>query len=91
LQTRYGDQGVLFVGIAIDDRAKVADFVTKFEMNYPVLMAQQEGLTLARDAGNRMGGLPFTVIIDRHGRTNKVELGVLDEAKLEPILQELLR
>jgi thiol-disulfide isomerase/thioredoxin len=91
LQTRYGDQGVLFVGIAIDERAKVADFVTKFEMNYPVLMAQQEGLTLARDAGNRMGGLPFTVIIDRHGRTNKVELGVLDEAKLEPILQELLR
>lgn len=91
LQTRYGSQGVLFVGLAIDDKAKVADFVTKFGMNYPVLIAQKEGLNLARDAGNRLGGLPFTVIIDRHGRTAKVELGVLDEQKLAPILESLVR
>lgn len=91
LQTRYGPQGVLFVGLAIDDKTKVADFARKFEMNYPVLLAQKEGLNLARDAGNRVGGLPFTVIIDKHGRTAKVELGVLDEQKLAPILDALVR
>jgi thiol-disulfide isomerase/thioredoxin len=91
LQERYGSRGVLFVGLAIDDKAKVASFVAQHGMNYPVLMAQKEGLNLARDAGNRLGGLPFTVIIDRHGRTARVELGVLDEKKLAPILEDLVR
>jgi thiol-disulfide isomerase/thioredoxin len=91
LQTRYGDQGVVFVGLAIDDKDKVAGFVSKFGMNYPVLIAQKEGLNLARDAGNRLGALPFTVIIDRHGRTARVELGELDENKLAPILDSLVR
>lgn len=90
LQQRYGDRGVQFVGIAIDDKAKVAEFAAKLGMNYPVLMAQREGLTLARNAGNRLGALPFTVIIDKHGRTARVELGELDEKKLAPMLDALL-
>jgi len=90
LQQRYGDKGVQFLGLAIDDRARVASFVAQHGMNYPVLMAEKEGLALARDAGNRVGALPFTVIIDKHGRTARVELGVLDEAKLVPILDGLL-
>ncbi len=90
LQEQFGSKGVQFVGIAIDEKMRVLGFVAKSGMNYPVLMAEQEGITLARNAGNRLGGLPFTVIIDREGRTAKVELGVLDEAKLRPILQGLL-
>ena len=90
LQQRYGDRGVQFVGLAIDDKAKVAEFAAKLGMNYPVLMAQREGLTLARNAGNRLGALPFTVIIDKHGRTARVELGELDEKKLAPMLDALL-
>jgi len=90
LQQRYGDKGVQFLGLAIDDPINVANFVAQQKMNYPVLMAEKQGLTLARDAGNRLGGLPFTVIIDKHGRTAKVELGVLDEAKLAPVLEALL-
>lgn len=90
LQQRYGDQGVQFLGLAIDDRTRVASFVAQHGMNYPVLMAEKEGLELARNAGNRLGALPFTVIIDKHGRTAKVELGVLDEAKLVPMLEALL-
>lgn len=91
MQQRFGDQGVQFLGLAIDDRAKVASFVAQHGMNYPVLIAEKEGLTLARNAGNRLGGLPFTVIIDKHGRTARVELGVLDEKKLVPMLEALLR
>jgi hypothetical protein len=69
----------------------VAPFVTQHGMNYPVLMAQTEGLTLARNAGNRLGALPFTVVIDRQGRTARVELGVLDEGKLAPTLDALVQ
>ena len=89
LHKRYAAQGVQFVGIAIDDKAKVAAFVAQHGVTYPVLMAEKEGIGLARSAGNRLGGLPFTVVIDRQGRTARVELGVLDEAKLAAILESL--
>jgi len=90
LQTRLGAKGVQFVGIAIDSKPQVLGFAAKLGINYPILMAEKEGIVLARNAGNRLGGLPFTVIIDREGRTAKVELGVLDEAKLLPMIESLL-
>jgi thiol-disulfide isomerase/thioredoxin len=90
MQSRYGARGVQFVGLAIDDHTRVAAFAARHGINYPVLMAKDEGLTLARNAGNRLEALPFTVIIDKHGRTARVELGVLDESKLAPMLDALL-
>jgi thiol-disulfide isomerase/thioredoxin len=90
LQNRYGAKGVQFVGIAIDQKDRVIAYMAQVGMNYPVLMAEKEGITLARDAGNRLGGLPFTVIIDKQGRTARVELGVLNEQKLVPVLDGLL-
>lgn len=90
LQDRYGARGVQFVGIAIDQTDKVVSYMAQLGMNYPVLMAEKEGIPLARNAGNRLGGLPFTVIVDKVGRTARVELGVLDEKKLVPILEQLL-
>ncbi len=90
LQNRYGPKGVQFVGIAIDDTTRVLGFMAQTGMNYPVLMAEREGIDLARAAGNRLGGLPYTVVIDRQGRAARVELGVLDEAKLAPVLDRLL-
>ncbi|MGH8666480.1 MAG: TlpA family protein disulfide reductase [Burkholderiales bacterium] len=90
LQQRYGPKGVQFVGIAIDNTSQVLGFMAQHGMNYPVLMAEREGLDLARAAGNRLGGLPFTVVIDRQGKAAQVELGVLDEHKLSPLLERLL-
>lgn len=90
LQQRYGAKGVQFVGIAIDGTSQVTGFMATHGVNYPVLMAEREGLDLARAAGNRLGGLPFTVVIDRQGRAAHVELGVLDEKRLAPLLDRLL-
>jgi hypothetical protein len=81
---------VQFVGIAIDDAARVQGFMARTGMNYPVLMAEREGIDLARAVGNRLGGLPFTVVLDRQGKAAAVELGVLDEHKLAPLLERLL-
>ena len=89
-QERYGAKGLQFVGLAIDSPARVAGFVGQQGVNYPVLMAEAEGLELSREAGNRLGALPFTVVIDRQGRTALVELGVLDEAKLASLVKRLL-
>lgn len=90
LQTKYGAQGVQFVGIAIDETAKVQAFVDEIGINYPILVGDLEAVALSRATGNRLGGLPYTLIVDRAGNIVGTELGGLTTAKLEAILQPLL-
>ena len=59
-------------------------------INYPVLVGELDAMDLARQAGNRLGGLPFTVILDRCGKPVRSELGGLNQEKLERIVQPLL-
>lgn len=87
MQEKLGNQGLQFVGIAVDNRAKVREFAAKYRMNYPVLIGEMDAIELARVAGNERGGLPFTVIVDRKGRLIGTELGGLNEQKLTAIIQ----
>jgi thiol-disulfide isomerase/thioredoxin len=90
IQDKLGSRGVQIVGIAIDQPDKVKPYAAEMKINYPVLVGELEAMDLARQAGNEMGGLPFTVILDRSGQAARVELGVLDEAKLSRLLEPLL-
>lgn len=90
LQDKYRARGLQFVGIAIDRRDPVQAFVREFGMNYPVLLGGIETVEMSRRAGNHVGALPFTVIIDRHGKIARTELGGIDEAKLQGIIESLL-
>jgi len=90
MQEKLGNQGLQFVGIAIDNPAKVREFAAKFRMNYPVLIGEMDAIELARIAGNEPGGLPFTVIMDRKGRLIGSELGGLTEQKLTTIIQPVM-
>jgi thiol-disulfide isomerase/thioredoxin len=87
MQEKLGNQGLQFVGIAIDDRIKAREFALKYHMNYPVLIGEIGAIELVRIAGNAHGGLPFTVIVDRRGRLIGTELGGLNEQKLTAIIQ----
>jgi hypothetical protein len=59
-------------------------------INYPVLVGELDAMDLAQRAGNQLGGLPFTVILDRSGKPVRSELGGLNQEKLEGIVQPLL-
>ena len=83
-------KGVEVVGIAIDSADKVRPFVSKMSMTYPVLLADAQGLSLMRDAGNAAGGLPYTLIADRAGRWVHQKLGALHERELTALLDPLL-
>lgn len=89
LQERHGARGLQFIGVAIDQREKVEAFAREFRMNYPVLLGGMEAVELSRRAGNRLGALPFTVIIGRAGHIAGVQLGIVKEAKLEGMIQAL--
>ena len=90
LQERYGPRGLLFVGIAIDQPDKVADFAREFRINYPLLIGGLEIVDLLRQVGNRAGVLPYTLVIDRSGNLVSREPGGLKETKLEGIIQPLI-
>ena len=90
MQARYRDQGLQFVGVAVDQPEKVAPFVEKMGFNYPVLVGALEAVELLRTLGNQHGGLPFTVVFDRKGTFVAAELGGLTEVKLSRVVEPLL-
>lgn len=88
---KYGPAGVEIVGIAIDNAAKVREFVATFKIPYPILVAESDGLDLMRQLGNTGGGLPYTVIADREGRLVHRKLGALKEVELDGFLRPLVK
>ena len=90
VQEKWASRGVQVVGIAIDDDDKVRPYAAQLKINYPILIAGFDGIELARQAGNRLGGLPFTVILNRKGRLAHTQLGEVNEQKLEGLVQPLL-
>lgn len=90
LQKRFSDQGLVFVGIAVDQKEKVVAFSKEIGINYPVLVGGMKGMMLADATGNRQGALPFTVVIDRSGKITGTKLGRLSQSKLESMIKPLL-
>lgn len=79
LQQHYDDQGVQFIGIAVDDSAAVGAFLEAFEtkMNYPMLLGDDDAYAVALAYGNQYGILPHTVIVDKTGRVAYTHFGSL--------------
>ena len=90
MQTALEAKGVQFVGIAIDEPAKVRQYAQEVRINYPILIGEFDATELGKVLGNDVGGLPYTVIFDRGGRVVKTILGGTNESHLTPILQPYL-
>jgi thiol-disulfide isomerase/thioredoxin len=90
LQERHGQTGLQFVGIALDEPDKVTTFVDETGINYPILLGAEEAAALSMASGNRLGGLPFTVVFDRRGNAVATLTGGVTEARLEALVKPLL-
>jgi len=90
LRSEYLPFGIEFVGIAIDMAAKVSDYVRQMRIDYPILLADAGGLDLMRKLGNTVGGLPYTVLLDRRGNPVRRKLGALRRDELLGMLKPLL-
>src|SRR5512139_3773765 len=68
-QKRYGSKGLQIVGVGMDDLVKLRNFRNSLEINYPVLVADPDrSMGLLADWGNSRGIVPYTVLLDEHGR-----------------------
>ncbi|MBY0473629.1 MAG: TlpA family protein disulfide reductase [Nitrosomonas sp.] len=90
-QRKYGEQGLIFIGIAIDQADKVKMFSQEFGINYPVLVGSFNTWSLLEAAGNRHSALPYTVVINRSGELVENYLGRVDLKKLEKMIIPLLK
>lgn len=90
LQEKYQDKGFTIIGIALDEKQAVIDFTDPMGMNYPILLAEQEGIVLAKAYGNRLGVLPYTVIVDRKGNIIHRQRTELSFEQVEGMIKPLL-
>lgn len=91
LQQKYRDQGLTFIGVAMDDPGPVEKYAKEIGINYPILMGDITLGEFGRRIGNTNGGLPYTAVIDRSGKIITTRLGGIDEKFLEQALAPLLR
>jgi thiol-disulfide isomerase/thioredoxin len=89
LQARWAGRGVQFVGLSNEDGAKVERFGRELAIGYPLWVGGDEVGEFSRRLGNRLGVLPFTVLVDRHGNIAEAKVGPYSEATLESRLAAL--
>jgi thiol-disulfide isomerase/thioredoxin len=82
LHERWKSRGVRFIGLADDDPAKVARFANDLSISYPLWTGGDTVGELGRRLGNRLGVLPYTVIIDPAGRSLDTKVGPYTEDEL---------
>jgi len=75
VQNEFKAKNVVVLGIAIDELALVKTFNETTPVNYPLLISEDDGMTLANVLGNTKGVLPYTLIIDANGMIVKTYFG----------------
>ena len=90
-QKKFHDQGLVYLGIALDQANKVKTFSEEFGINYPVLVGGLNAWSLAEATGNRMSVLPYTVVINRSGMIVETYVGRVNLKKLEKLVIPLLK
>jgi thiol-disulfide isomerase/thioredoxin len=82
----HAAEGFQVIGIAADFRDKVLAYADEMQIDYPLLIGEQEALDAAAAFGVEAVGLPFTVFSDRQGRIVTSHLGELTAAEADIIL-----
>jgi len=90
LRREFSPKGFEIVGIAVDNVTNVGEFVDKYEISYPILVANAEGISLMQKLGNTAGALPYTVVLDRRGAIVNRKLGILRRSEVEHQIKEML-
>ncbi|QPK61944.1 TlpA family protein disulfide reductase [Methylomonas sp. LL1] len=89
-QREYQASNLQFVGIAIDDQAAVADYLRGININYPILIAGDAGGMLARQLGNIINAVPFTVLVNQRGQIVYRQPGELSRDQFLKVVRPLL-
>jgi len=89
LQEQYRDQGVVFIGVQIEDDPQLLPaFAREYKVNYPMLVANER--TDLQEAYGPFWGIPVTVMIQRDGTICKRHSGIATKDQFEQDIKALL-
>ncbi|RDS80665.1 peroxiredoxin family protein [Dyella psychrodurans] len=77
-QHKFGDQGAIVLGIAMDDPARVHAFLSAHPVDYPILLGKLAEPSTSLRFGDQDEVLPFSVLLDAKGRILATRRGPLD-------------
>ena len=88
LTTKYGDRGVVIIGISVDQEelSTVQTFVESMKISYPILIADP---AVIRAYGS-VASIPTTFLIDRKGQIFRKYVGYRDQVVFEKDIRALL-
>jgi thiol-disulfide isomerase/thioredoxin len=88
LQKKYGNDGLVILGIAMDDSEtpKIAQFASEMGVNYPVLL----GTDKVSEAYGNVDLLPTSFYIDREGKIVGKGTGLLGRSEIEDNVRKAL-
>ena len=67
-----------FIGVAVDERSQALAFLQRHPVGMLQLLAPLQPAALLRRFGNRLGVLPYTVVLDAGLRICKAQAGEID-------------
>jgi thiol-disulfide isomerase/thioredoxin len=91
LQSEFAPKGAQIVGIAIDSRQNVANFAKTSPTGYPLLPDEARAMDFAKRLGNRLGLLPYTVVISPSGDVVFTRMGVVTESEMRGLFAKMLQ
>ena len=88
LEKQYASQGLVIVGVAMDDDAEkvVPKFAQEMKIDYTVLL----GTEPVADLYGGVEGLPMTFYIDRNGKIVKRVAGLVSHSEIEDGIKQAL-
>lgn len=90
LQEKYKEQGLQFIGIALQEADEIKPYMMKTAMNYPSLLGMEKVKEVARSFGNRFVVLPYTVVIDRNSKIYFIRSGPIKYEETEALIRSIL-
>ncbi len=81
-QAKFGEQGAIVVGIAMDEPAHVRAFLAAHPVDYPILIGEMGPPSSSLKLGNTRQVLPYSVLIGADGRILATHAGPLSAAQL---------
>jgi peroxiredoxin len=89
LQKQYGGQGLVIIGVAMDDSGQneIASFANDMRMNYPVLLGND---SVSSEYGN-VEALPTTFYIGRDGTIVNRVFGLIEPREVEENIKAALQ
>jgi peroxiredoxin len=82
-QAKFGEQGAIVAGIAMDEPVRIHAFLAAHPVSYPILLGRLDSPSTTLQLGDTREVLPYSVLIDADGRILATHIGALSTSQLE--------